>query len=228
MSQKNPEPLQLILASSSPRRKDLLSKAGFSFHVFSVKVSESLEKNLTVNEQILSIARRKAKASLLAYKPLKSESFLMLSADTMVVRDEEALGKPENPDQAVEFLHSLSGRAHEVKTAVTLVEGPIAYPERFDSLVDNQVDSLDLRQLPVKMVEGIATTLVHFRHLSEKEIKDYVDSGEPMDKAGAYGIQGAAQSFVEKISGSFDNVVGLPMDLFDSLLQQGGWNLRRD
>lgn len=218
-NQKLKNDLQLILASGSPRRKDLLAKAGFSFHVFSVKVSESLEKNLTVNEQILNIARRKAKSSLLAYKSLKPQGFLMLSADTMVVIDNEPIGKPDDPDQAVEILSRLSGKNHEVKTGVVLVEGPINAKNAQNLSLEN----LDLRQLPVKMVEGISTTTVTFKHLSEKEIRDYVATGEPMDKAGAYGIQGSAQNFVDKISGHFDNVVGLPMELVFELLRQGDW-----
>lgn len=210
---------KLILASGSPRRKDLLARAGFSFHVFLVKVSENLEKNLTVNDQILAIARRKALASLQAYKPLKDESFLMLSADTMVVLNNEPLGKPENLDQAVDFLTRLSGQMHEVKTAVVLVEGPA--PMDFD------FSNLDLRHWPadspIKLVEEIETTQVVFKHLSEKEIREYVETGDCMDKAGAYGIQGAAQNFVERISGSYDNVVGLPMDLVQRMFKAGGW-----
>ncbi len=198
----------LILASESPRRKDLLARAGFSFHVFSVKVSENLEKNLTVDEQILAIARRKAEASLQVYKSLKSEPFLMLAADTMVVLDGEPLGKPENEDQAFEFLRRLSGRAHEVKTAVVLVEGPVLPGE------------------DLKMRHSVETTQVHFRPMSEREIREYIMTGEPMDKAGAYGIQGLGGSFVEKFVGAYDNVVGLPMETVRRLLREGQWELR--
>lgn len=180
----------LILASESPRRKDLLARAGFFFHVFSVKVSESLEKNLTVDEQILLIARRKAEASLQAYKPLKNEAFLMLSADTMVILDGEPLGKPQDEAQAFDYLSRLSGRAHQVKTAVVLVEGPVAPGE-----------NLIMRQ-------AIETTQVIFRHLSEKEIREYISTGEPLDKAGAYGIQGLGGNFVEKICRSLRQCCG--------------------
>lgn len=193
---------KLILASESPRRKDLLLKAGFSFHVFSVKVSESLEKNLTVDEQILKIAHRKAMASLETYKPLKDETFLILAADTMVVLDGEPLGKPQDMNQAIDYLRRLSGHTHQVKTAVILMEGNPQCP--------------NLRQ-------GLETTEVTFRPLSEKEIQEYVATGEPMDKAGAYGIQGAAGQFVEKIKGPFDNVVGLPIELVHKLLKEGAW-----
>lgn len=198
-------PRQLILASESPRRKDLLLKAGFSFHVFSVKVSESLEKNLTVDEQILKIAERKALASLQAYKPLKDEEFLILAADTMVILDGVPLGKPEDHKQALQYLGLLSGRSHLVKTAVVFMDG-------------SSRDRLNSRR-------AVETTEVIFRPLSEQEMTEYVDSGEPMDKAGAYGIQGAAGNFVEKIKGPFDNVVGLPIDLVKRLLKEGGWSV---
>lgn len=198
----------LILASESPRRKDLLARAGFFFHVFSVKVSENLEKNLTVDEQILRIAREKADASHRVYKSLNNQPFLILAADTMVVLDGEPLGKPESEEEAFNFLRRLSGRAHEVKTAVVLVEGP-------DTFEGN-----------LKMRQGIETTQVHFRPLSDREIREYIASGEPMDKAGAYGIQGLGGNFVEKFVGAYDNVVGLPIDLVRRLLREGNWDLR--
>jgi septum formation protein len=201
----------LILASESPRRKDLLARAGFSFHVFSVKVSENLEKNLTVDQQIIAIARRKAEASLRSYKASKPEPFLMLAADTMVILNGEPLGKPQTTDQAFDYLSRLSGRSHEVKTAVVLVEGPISQDAASENL---------------KMRQSIDTTQVFFRHLNEREIREYIESGEPMDKAGAYGIQGLGGQFVEKITGAFDNVVGLPIDLVHRMIHEGGWKLK--
>lgn len=200
---------QLILASESPRRKDLLQKAGFFFHVFSVKVSENLEKNLTLDEQIITIARRKAEAALAAFKPSKSQSFLFLAADTLVIHDDVVLGKPSSEKEAAEFLGRLSGSEHLVKTAVVLIE---ATP-----LVRG---SLSLRQS--RVVEGLETTKVIFKHLSEKQIKEYILSGDPMDKAGAYGIQGGGGIFVEKVVGPYDNVVGLPMDLTKKLIKETG------
>lgn len=200
---------QLVLASESPRRKDLLQKAGFFFHVFSVKVSENLEKNLTVDEQILTIARRKAEASFQSYKPAKQEHFLILSADTMVIVDGQPIGKPRNEDEAHEFLSLLSSRDHEVKTAVVIMEGSSSSKECLN------------------MKQGLTTTRVFFRPLSEREIFEYIESGEPMDKAGAYGIQGLGGNFVEKIVGPFDNVVGLPMDLVKKLFQEGAWKLKK-
>lgn len=200
---------QLVLASESPRRKDLLQKAGFSFHVFSVKVSENLEKNLTVDEQILAIARRKAEASFQAYKPSKQEHFLILSADTMVVVDGIPLGKPRDEGEATEFLSLLSSRDHLVKTAVVIMEGSSSSREC------------------LKMKHGLQTTQVFFRHINEREILEYIESGEPMDKAGAYGIQGGGGNFVEKVIGPFDNVIGLPIELVKNLLQEGAWKLKK-
>lgn len=132
----------------------------------------------------------------------------MLSADTMVILDGEPLGKPQDEAQAFDYLSRLSGRAHQVKTAVVLVEGPVAPGE-----------NLIMRQ-------AIETTQVIFRHLSEKEIREYISTGEPLDKAGAYGIQGLGGNFVEKFVGAYDNVVGLPMDLVRRLLREGQWLLK--
>jgi len=234
----------LILASESPRRKDLLARAGFFFHVFSVKVSENLEKNLTVDEQILAIARRKADASLRSYKSLKPDPFLMLAADTMVVLNGEPLGKPSGPDQAFDYLTRLSGRVHEVKTAVVLVEGPVEPGVTLENLRMRQgagvaesaskSDSMgtanfDSDNSPtLQFLEAIETTQVYFRHLGEREIREYIQSGEPLDKAGAYGIQGLGGNFVERITGTFDNVVGLPMDLVHRMLRTGGWKVNSE
>ncbi len=219
------KPIQLVLASESPRRKDLLLKAGFSFHVFSVKVSEQLEKylieKLTLDEQILEIARRKAIGSLRAYKPSKELSFLILAADTMVILDRIPLGKPETEEQAFQFLTSLSGRTHEVKTSVVLVEGPVS-AEILSELSKSPTNSVE----NLKMRQSIETTKVTFKHLSERDIREYIMTGEPMDKAGAYGIQGIGGNFVEKFVGSYDNVVGLPIEVVRRLLIEGNWDLK--
>jgi len=232
----------LILASESPRRKDLLARAGFFFHVFSVKVSENLEKNLTVDEQILAIARRKADASLRSYKSLKPDPFLMLAADTMVILNGEPLGKPSGPDQAFDYLTRLSGRVHEVKTAVVLVEGPVEPGVTLENLrmrhgsagvmgpssVGGTSPPTSDNSPTLQFLEAIETTQVYFRHLGEREIREYIQSGEPLDKAGAYGIQGLGGNFVERITGTFDNVVGLPMDLVHRMIRTGGWKVNSE
>jgi septum formation protein len=188
---------QIILASESPRRRQLLSEAGFSFDVVSLKVSEIPDKNLNINAQILDIAERKAKAVFARLKSEKQGPFLVLAADTEVIYDESPMGKPSNADDAVRMLKLLSGISHDVKTAVVLM----------DSVTG-------------KTLSRIETTKVYFKKLSEKEIRDYVATGEPMDKAGAYGIQGQGRALVEKFEGPFDNVVGLPIDTVKEMLSE--------
>lgn len=204
---------KLILASESPRRKTLLQQAGFLFDVFSVKVSENIEENLTtpeqINDQILAIARSKVLAAINLYKPLEQGPFLFLSADTMVVFAGLPLGKPKDNDEAEQFLQRLSGQTHEVKTAVVL--GEVSFHQAAPQIV--------------KTLAAIETTRVQFRLISRQEILDYISSGEPMDKAGAYGIQGQGGKFVSKIDGPYDNVVGLPVQIFKTMLLSNGWKV---
>lgn len=195
---------QLVLASESPRRRQLLQNAGFVFDVHPVKVSEIPDKNLNIDEQILDIAGRKAKAALSELKTTSSRDFLLLSADTMVVYHTQTLGKPSNPEEAYEFLKLLSGKTHEVKTALCLVE----------SRGGQQVSHLE-------------TSRVIFRSLSDDEIWTYIQSGEPMDKAGAYAIQGLGGKLVQEFSGDLDNIIGLPVRAFEDLLAKMQWPVKR-
>lgn len=186
---------KLVLASNSPRRQKLLQEAGFLFNSFPVNLSEKLENNLKPEEQILSIARQKARWAAQTYKPLDSEDFLILTADTMVVSEGIPLGKPaDNPD-ACRMLLQLSGNSHRVITAVTLCRSP--YQE---------------------VLSFHVTTEVFFKKLNDTQIQDYLATGQHLDKAGAYGIQGAAGKFVEKIIGDFNNVVGFPILEFEKQL----------
>lgn len=203
---------KLILASASPRRKKLLEDAGFRLQTFPVNVSEYLEKNLTLDAQILRIAETKARAAFNLYNPLKSENFLILSADTMVILDNQPLGKPKDENDAELTLGLLSGRKHYVKTAVYFIEGCV----------------FDCQKKIIKVHSDIETTEVHFRPIMKQEIKKYVASGDPLDKAGSYGIQGQAGNFVEKIVGNFNNVVGLPTDLVTRIIEQNSWKIERD
>lgn len=198
---------KLILASQSPRRSEILKKAGYQFVPFPVYVSEIPDKNLSLNEQILDIARRKAEAVRQSYRDqgLDTAEQVVLTADTMVCVDNRTLGKPENEQMAFEFLKSLSGRAHEVKTAVCLLD----------------FDTGDL-------VSHIETTAVFFRPLNDHEIHDYIATGEPLDKAGAYAIQGLGSRFVEKYEGDFNNVVGLPLHAVEKLFTLKSWEFRRN
>lgn len=196
---------QLILASQSPRRKSLLEKAGFKFTLLPANISETPNKNLNLDDQILQIAADKAMACLETNKHLKSEDFLILSADTMVIVDEVPFGKPADSEEAVKYLQLLSGRSHFVKTALFLI----------NCKTNEQISEL-------------TTTEVFFRQLSQSEILTYVESGEPMDKAGGYGIQGLGGTFIEKYNGPFDNVVGISIDSFKKMLNLKGWEIEQN
>lgn len=197
---------QLILASQSPRRSEILKKAGYQFASFPVYVSEIPNKNLSLDEQILDIAGRKAEAVLHQLKNVSEpqKDKVILTADTMVCFGVKALGKPENEDMAFEYLRLLSGQKHQVKTALCLVDLGTG-------------DS----------VSHIETTDVFFKKLSESDIKNYIATGEPMDKAGAYAIQGIGSKFVEKFEGDFNNVVGLPLQALEKLFTLKGWIFQR-
>ncbi len=188
---------ELILASESPRRKQLLDEAGFQFTVLPIKVSEKLEKNLNLDEQIKNLAIRKSLAAEAELKSLKKQNYLLLTADTMVTLDNEALGKPENKLEAEQMLTRLSGRSHQVKTAICLFKS-----STFQRICE------------------IQTTEVFFRLISRQTILEYIATGEPMDKAGAYAIQGLGGKFVEKYVGAYDNVVGLPVALLKEILSR--------
>ncbi len=194
--------LKLVLASQSPRRKDLLTKAGFEFIVLPVNISETPDKNLNLDQQVLKIAEEKALACLNYYNYLKSQAFLIVSADTMVIVDDIPFGKPTDENEATTYLRLLSNRSHLVKTGIHLINC-----KNFEQ------------------VQQITTTRVFFRKLSEEEIKNYVKSGEPMDKAGGYGIQGLGGKLIERFEGPYDNVVGLSIDCFKDLLAQKGWQI---
>lgn len=195
---------KLILASESPRRRQLLQQAGFVFTVSSVKVSEIPDKNLNVNEQILDIARRKGRAALTSLKSSEAGPFIVLSADTEVIFDNVPLGKPADEQDACRLLGLLSGKTHQVMTAVHLI----------DSVSGEEISQIE-------------TTQVVFRELSSQEILDYVATKEPMDKAGAYAIQGLGRQFVAEFIGSYENVVGLPVHVVEKCLAEKNWIVER-
>ncbi len=184
--------MQLILASSSPRRRELLRNAGFKFHVRPSGVREARRRGETAEEFSRRAAREKA-LDVAASSPRNS---LVLGADTVVVIDGQILGKPAGRKDAARMLRLLSGSTHRVMTGVCVVRAP------------NRIEALKHE-----------LTLVTFRRLEEQEIRTYVASGEPLDKAGAYAIQGLASKFVTRIEGCYSNVVGLPVALVYDLLQ---------
>lgn len=180
---------KLILASKSPRRSELLSMLGLTYTVRSADTDESLPAGISPHDAVLLLARRKALASA-AHS--ESEDEIVLAADTLVSIDGEILGKPTSKDEAKSMLRRLSGISHTVYSGIALAR-------------DGQIAST------------VAETEVRFRTLDEVEIERYVATGEPMDKAGGYGIQGAAGIFIESISGDYYNVVGLPLSTLEEL-----------
>ncbi len=188
----------LYLASQSPRRRQLLENAQISFKLLPVNISEKPVTHLTPEEQIRDIAERKAKAAWeLLSQNEKAQPFAVLSADTEVVLDQQLLGKPASKTEARQMLKDLSGRTHEVKTAVVL----------WGSWSKTSISHVE-------------TTKIFFKKLTDAEIEEYISTEEPYDKAGGYGIQGVAGKYVEKIEGSYSNVVGLPMEAVESLLKK--------
>jgi septum formation protein len=187
--------MRLVLASASPRRAELLSAAGFSFVVRPVTIDESARPG----EDAVTLVRRLASAKAAAAMS-PDEHDVILAADTVVVLDGTLLGKPRDDRDATEMLERLSGRPHEVLTGVA-----VRHQER--------------------LVTAVEETRVYFAPLTRGEITWYVASGEPRDKAGAYGIQGLASRFVERIEGSHSNVVGLPIAAVQRVLKSMGLSL---
>lgn len=186
--------VRLVLASASPRRAELLRAAGIGFDVHPAHVDERVRDGEAPATYVRRIAENKARAVHQRFPDR-----IVLAADTSVVVDAEILGKPVDADEARWMLRILSGRAHEVMTAVTVAGAN-------DSGVDTRVE----------------TTTVELSALTSEEIDWYVASGEPMDKAGAYAIQGLASRFVVRIHGSYSNVVGLPVALVYAILKRFG------
>ncbi|MFC3883092.1 Maf family protein [Bacillus songklensis] len=184
---------QLVLASGSPRRKELLQQLHLSFTVHVSSVEETFDANQSPYEIVMSLAMRKAKDVASDYP-----NAYVLGADTIVVHEQNILGKPHSEEEAMQMLQMLSGRTHEVVTGVALVyQGQeITFYEKAD---------------------------VTFWELTNEEIIDYVKSGEPMDKAGAYGIQGLGASLVQKMNGDYYSVVGLPLSKTLRELKKAGY-----
>lgn len=180
----------MILASASPRRKELLERAGFELLVEPADIDETRQDGESPLALVERLATQKAHASLRAHGSLAPKEIL-LAADTIVWMGDEVLGKPADEDDAGRMLHALSGKTHHVSTGVCLLVGQ----ETGD---------------PIQRA-FVQTTDVAFRILTDVQIRDYIATGEPMDKAGAYAIQGGAGAFVERYEGDYDNVVGLPV-----------------
>ena len=181
--------MQLILASQSPRRKELLGLFHIPFTVRIADIDETMDPAKAPYDEVARVSLLKAKAV-----EANAED-VVIAADTIVVCDGRTLGKPHSEEEAAGMLRLLSGRDHQVMTGITVLRG-----NTHRSITE--------------------VTDIHFRALSENEIARYVASGEPMDKAGAYGIQGGAALFAEKMVGDYYNVMGLPVCRLWQLLSQ--------
>jgi septum formation protein len=184
----------LVLASSSPRRKDLLLSLGLVFDVIPSGVDETPDGQADPQ----TLVRKWAAEKVAAVADLRPESWV-LGADTIVVLDDMILGKPTSPEDAGRMLHELSGRTHQVISGMCLMRQRSGYAKTLS-----------------------VATMVVFKKLSDREIAAYVSTGEPLDKAGAYGIQGKGSFLVKSVQGSYTNVVGLPLcETMEWLLEEG-------
>jgi|SRR5271156_3244363 septum formation protein len=202
---------RLVLASESPRRKDLLASLGIEFEIIPSAIEEAIEVGMAPDKVAIELAVRKATTVIdrlltdcaVNEKQAQCERLLVLGADTVVVLGSDILGKPSTRQDAFQMLSRLSGKDHEVFTGVVLA-------------------TFDYETKEIALKKDCERTLVTMRKLDPAEIAAYVATDEPMDKAGAYAVQGIAAAFVEKINGSISNVVGLPMTKTVSLLREAG------
>lgn len=182
---------KIVLASGSPRRQELLGRMGITdFTVRVPEVEESYPAGLSPEETVCYISREKSDAARL----LCDENELIITADTMVFLDDKRLGKPKDEAQALEMLTALAGRRHTVCTGVTVRRGNV-------------------------ILTRAQSTDVYFRAATERELRAYIRTGEPMDKAGAYGVQGKGSLLVRRIDGDFFNVMGLPVEMLAEMLK---------
>ena len=189
--------MQLILASASPRRKELLSLFGIPFEIRVADIDETMDPEKAPFDEVARVSLCKAMAV-----SAQSQD-VVIAADTIVVCEGKVLGKPRSEAEAAQMLRLLSGRDHQVMTGVTVAAG-----EQIHSFTE--------------------VTDIHFRELSDKEIRAYVATGEPMDKAGSYGIQGGAALFCTRMVGDYYNVMGLPVCRLGQVLREMAPDLMGD
>jgi len=184
----------IVLASGSPRRRELLQMIGIEgFKVIPAEGEEEVSPGLPPGQTVCKIALQKAKT----VSAMCDSDDVIIAADTLVYLDGRPIAKPGGPEEATTMLKELSGRKHSVYTGIALLKGGI-------------------------QMTGSEATDVYFREISDREIAAYVKTGEPMDKAGAYGAQGRAAVFVERIEGEFFNVMGLPLCRLSIMLRDFG------
>lgn len=189
----------LVLASNSPRRRDLLNQAGYPFRVIVSEADELKADDIPPAELVMENARRKAAD----VKGKVRANEVILGADTLVIMDGKVFGKPKDEKEAIAMLTELSGKSHFVYTGIALIKGE-------------------------KLFQRAEATKVTFASLSDEDIARYAKSGEPLGKAGAYAVQGRAATFIKGIEGSFSNVVGLPLYALTDLAKEAGIDLYDD
>ncbi len=182
--------MEIILASNSPRRKELLTKAGYLFKVVPSTVEEVVDPSLMPKDNVASLAKQKCLDVAAKYPHA-----LIIGADTIVVFNNQIYGKPQSEADAYRMLKTLENQTHEVMTGVC-----VSYQG--------------------KVINEVAVSKVTFKQMTEKDILDYIETQEPNDKAGAYAIQGIGKKYIEKFEGDYDNIVGLPMQLIDSIISK--------
>ena len=190
--------MNLILASQSPRRRELLGLTGLDFIVRVADIDETMDPGLAPCDEVARVSRMKALAVS------REPDDVVIAADTIVVCEGKVLGKPKDEEDAFRILRLLSGRHHEVMTGMTVLRGD-------------------------EIITHTEITRIHFRDLLPGEIRAYIASGEPMDKAGAYGIQGGAALFADEMAGDYYNVMGLPVCRLSMILRSLGlpvWGVR--
>ena len=189
--------MKIILASASPRRKELIANICEKFEIITASTDETLPEGVHPREGVGMLAAKKGAAvrEKMNKEGRAADEYVIVSADTLVEADGVALGKPEDREDAKRMLSLLSGRWHNVHTGIA-----VHYRER--------------------VLNEVASTAVLFRSLTDAEIEEYIDSGEPMDKAGSYAIQGLGGRFVEGYTGGFDVIVGLGLALTEKLIKR--------
>ena len=186
-----PQDVQVILASKSPRRRELLAEMGITYVCLTEEVEETFPKEMHPRAAVVYLSRKKAEA----VKGKAPENAIIIASDTMVEVDGIPLGKPVDEADASRMLWMLSGRHHNVHTGLCVMWGD-------------------------KVLVGVDSTDVFFRSIDQQDIDAYIATGEPMDKAGAYGIQGKGGALISHINGNLDTVIGLPCDLLEKLLKE--------
>jgi septum formation protein len=190
---------KLILASSSPRRAEVLRNAGIEFEVRPMAIDETRRPGEPTSDYVRRLALEKARAA--ANAEPSAGDFIVIGADTVVVNRGGILLKPASPDDARRMLRQLSGGVHEVHTGLAVIH----IPQRLERVIEE-------------------VTRVHFAKLSDEEIGAYIETGEPFDKAGAYGIQSIGGRYVTRVEGCYFNVMGMPLGRLWATLQELGWS----